>query len=142
MWLLFRACLVLRDSKRLARSMPWKRKVSGGILAVLGYMLSPLSWWNDLVVNVPLALAFAWLVSLVYKPAFAVCLVVGYWLTNVLGFFLMHRGAQQMLSGKPKRYSRRQLLKDVGISLVYTGVIVALIQLGVFKPVTSYFNAR
>ena len=27
-------------------------------------MLSPLSWWNDLFVNVPLALVFAWLVSL------------------------------------------------------------------------------
>jgi membrane protein implicated in regulation of membrane protease activity len=43
--------------------MAWKRKVTGGVLAFAGFMLSPLSWWNDLFVNVPLALVFAWLVS-------------------------------------------------------------------------------
>ncbi len=80
--------------------MAWKRKVTGGALAFIGFMLSPLSWWNDLFVNVPLALAFAWLVSWFYKPAFAASLVVGYWLTNVLGFILMHKGAQQMISEK------------------------------------------
>ena len=72
--------------------MAWKRKVTGGVLAMIGFMLSPLSWWNDLFVNVPLALAFAWLVSLFYKPAFAASLVIGYWLTNVLGF---HPDAQR-----------------------------------------------
>lgn len=45
--------------------MNWKRKIGGGTLAFIGFMLSPLSWWNDLFVNVPLALGFAWLVSLV-----------------------------------------------------------------------------
>jgi len=38
--------------------MAWKRKVTGGILGLVGFMLSPLSWWNDLFVNVPLALVF------------------------------------------------------------------------------------
>src|SRR5207237_3457873 len=104
--------------------MAWKGKVSGGILAVVGFMLSPLSWWNDLFVNVPLALAFAWLVSLFYKPAFEVSLVVGYWLTNVLGFVLMHKGAQKMVKEKEERYSRKDLLRDVGISLLYTALIV------------------
>ena len=46
-------------------------------------MLSPLSWWNDLFVNVPLALAFAWIVSFFYKPAFEICVIVGYWLSNI-----------------------------------------------------------
>ncbi|HXP63017.1 MAG TPA: hypothetical protein VN829_21130, partial [Dongiaceae bacterium] len=72
--------------------MALKRKITGGVLAVVGYMLSPLSWWNDLWVNVPLALVFAWTVSLFYRPAFKPCLVIGYWLTNVAGFVLMHKG--------------------------------------------------
>jgi hypothetical protein len=38
-------------------------------------MLSPLSWWNDLFVNLPLALVFAWLVGLFYKPAFEIAWV-------------------------------------------------------------------
>src|SRR5437867_3877846 len=120
--------------------MPWQRKVTGGILAVIGFMLSPLSWWNDLFVNVPLAVAFAWLGSLFYKPAFTPCVVVGYWLTNVLGFVLMHKGAQKMLSEKPEGYSRRALLRDLGISLLYTGLILALVKLGVLRPIQNYFH--
>src|SRR5437763_11778691 len=103
--------------------MAWKRKVSGSVLAVVGFMLSPLSWWNDLFVNVPLALAFAWVVSLLYKPAFEISLIIGYWLTNVLGFVLMHKGAQKMLTEKPGGYSRRDLLRDLAISLLYTALI-------------------
>jgi hypothetical protein len=119
--------------------MALKRKVSGGILAMAGYMLSPLSWWNDAFVNLPLALVFAWVVSAPYRPAFGVSLVVGYWLTNVLGFVLMHKGAQQMLSKELKKYSRRELARDLAISLLYTGVIVLLIHIGVLKPFESYF---
>jgi hypothetical protein len=120
--------------KSLRVSIALKRKVTGGFLAVVGYMLSPLSWWNDAFVNLPLALLFAWLVSAFYKPAFAAAMVIGYWLTNVLGFVLMHKGAQKMLTEKQKKYSARDLLRDVGISLLYTGLIVALIKLGVLKP--------
>jgi hypothetical protein len=120
--------------------MTWKRKVSGGILAVVGYMLSPLSWWNDMLVNVPLALVFAWIVSALYKPAFSAAMVIGYWLTNVLGFVLMHKGAQQVLSDEEKKYSRRELLWDVIISLLYTLVIVALLKFGVLRPFQNYFQ--
>ncbi len=120
--------------------MGWKRKATGGFLAVVGFMLSPLSWWNDAFVNLPLALAFAWLVSLFYPRAFTVCVVLGYWLTNVLGFVLMHKGAQRMLSQKDKKYSWRALLRDVGISLVYTGLILGLIELGVLKPIQHYYG--
>ena len=119
--------------------MSRKRKITGGIMAVAGFMLSPLSWWNDLFVNVPLAIAFAWVVSLFYKPAFNACVVLGYWLTNVLGFVLMHKGAQKMVSESERKYSWRDLLRDVGVSLLYTGLIVGLIKFGVLKPIQSYF---
>src|SRR5258706_7116842 len=118
--------------------MACQRKLTGGIVAVIGFMLSPLSWWNDLFVNVPLALAFAWVVSLFYKPAFEVSLIIGYWLTNVLGFVLMHKGAQRVLSEKERRYSRRDLLRDVGISLLYTALILGLLKLGILKPIENY----
>ena len=109
-------------------------------MAVVGFMLSPLSWWNDLFVNVPLALAFAWIVSLFYKPAFNASVVIGYWLTNVLGFLLMHKGAQKVISPDKKRYSRRELARDIGISLLYTALIVLLIKIGVLKPIAGYFG--
>ena len=120
--------------------MAWKRRVAGGVVAFIGYMLSPLSWWNDLFVNVPLAVAFAWVVSAFYRPAFTGALILGYWLTNVLGFVLLHKGAQQVLAKQDRKYSRRELIKDLAVSLVYTVVIVVLVKLGVLKPIQSYFT--
>jgi len=122
--------------------MAWRRKLSGGILAVIGFMLSPLSWWNDLFVNVPLALAFAWVVSYFYRPAFESCVILGYWLTNVLGFVLMHKGAQRMLSEVVRKYSRRDLLRDAGISLAYTALLVVLLRLHILKPIQAYLSGK
>ena len=112
-------------------------------MAFIGFMLSPLSWWNDLFVNVPLAVGFAWLVSLFYKPAFAASVVIGYWLTNVLGFVLMHRGGQKLLSSKETgKYSGRELFTDVVISLLYTLLILFLVKLKILQPIKDYFSAR
>jgi uncharacterized membrane protein YjjP (DUF1212 family) len=122
--------------------MAWKRKISGGFLATIGFLLSPLSWWNDAFVNIPLALLFAWLVSFFYKPAFTVSLILGYWLTNVLGFVLMHKGARQMLSKQPAPGTRRELLTDVIVSLIYTVVIIALVKMGILKPFAGYFKGE
>jgi len=133
----------------LRAPVPWKRKITGSILGVIGFMLSPLSWWNDAVVNLPLALLFAWVVGLIYKPAsqsqspsFDVSVIVGYWLTNVLGFVLMHKGAQQVLSKEEKKYSGRELLKDVIVSLLYTALIVVLLKIGILKPISAYFTHK
>ena len=120
--------------------MAWKRKISGGILATIGFLLSPLSWWNDAFVNIPLALLFAWLVSCFYKPAFTISLILGYWLTNVLGFVLMHKGARQIVSKEPSAGTRRELLTDIIVSLIYTLVIIVLVKMGVLKPFAGYFK--
>ncbi len=105
-------------------------------------MLSPLSWWNDLYVNLPLALAFAWVVSLFRAQWFTGSLVVGYWLTNVLGFVMMHKGFVQLTTKQGAPTEKRELLKDLVISLLYTALIVALVKLGVLKPVEAYFKGR
>ena len=103
-------------------------------------MLSPLTWWNDLFVNVPLAVGFGWLVGLVYEPAFKTSVVIGYWLTNVLGFVLLHKGAQSAFGRQEARsYSRKLLLRDVLISLAYTILILILVKLGVVQPIADYF---
>jgi uncharacterized membrane-anchored protein len=122
--------------------MVWKRKISGGILATIGYLLSPLSWWNDAFINIPLALVFAWLVSFFYQPAFTASLIIGYWLTNVLGFVLLHMGARQVFSEKPPPDSRRELWTDVIVSVVYTVLIIILVKLGILKPFAGYFQSN
>ena len=42
---------------------------------------------------------------------------------------------------KEKKYSRRDLLRDVAISLLYTGLIVLLLKLGVLKPFQDYLSS-
>jgi hypothetical protein len=137
------------EAPTLRPPMAWKRKIAGGILGVLGFMLSPLSWWNDAVVNLPLALMFAWLVGVFYKPAaekgsaaFDAMVILGYWITNILGFILMHKGAKQVLSKTDSKYTWRTFSKDLAISLIYTGVIVVLIKLGVLQPIQDYFAKK
>jgi hypothetical protein len=110
---------------------PHKRRIAGGFLAFIGFILSPLSWWNDLFVNVPLAIAFGWLVALVYRPAFVYAAVLGYWLTNVLGFVLIQKGARMTVSKEPPPpYDRRALMRDLLFSLLYTLLIVLLLRTG------------
>ena len=105
-------------------------------------MLSPLSWWNDAFVNLPLALAFAWFVSLFYRPTFDAAVVVGYWLTNVLGLVLMQKGGWKVISKEPKPYSRRDFFRDMLISLAYSLLIVALLKFKIIQPIPDYFRGK
>ncbi len=115
----------------------------GGVLGFIGFMLSPLSWWNDLFVNVPLAVGFAWLIALVHKPAFEPAVIVGYWLTNLLGFVLLHKGAAKMLDQEsPAPLPRRHLLRDVGISILYSLLIVILVKSKLVQPIPDYFSGK
>jgi len=96
-----------------------RRQIQGGIVGLIGFMLSPLSWWNDLVVNIPLAIIFGWLISLVYEPAFTAAMVVGYWLTNLTGLIMLRRGARDLLAA-PKLHSIwREWMTDLLMSLLY-----------------------
>jgi hypothetical protein len=122
--------------------MSWKSKVGGGSLTILGYMLSPLSWWNDAFVNLPLAYLFAWGLSRFHKPAFGVAFVLGYWLTNIVGLLLLHMGGRQLVSRRTRPYSRRDLLMDLVVSLVYTAGIVLLVAIHLLKPPEDYIGSQ
>jgi hypothetical protein len=120
--------------------MSWQDRFRGGVVGFVGFLLSPLSWWNDLFVNIPLALGFAWGVGLIWPAAFEAGFVLGYWLTNVVGLVLLFRGAKALAGGPVRRYSRRELARDLGIGLLYTALIVALLKLGLLQPVQAYWN--
>ena len=126
--------------------MPLRRKLAGSLLAFVGFVLSPLSWWNDAFVNLPLALVFAWLVSWPFGPdwqaaVFQTAVVLGYWLTNLAGFILLHKGASQLLE-REGQAARPNWTRDLLVSVGYTALIVLLIKLGVLKPLEGYFGNR
>jgi len=113
-----------------------KRKAKGGVLATLGYLLSPLSWWNDAFINLPIAYAFAYLAAYISKDLFFPALVIGYWITNIFGLILLHRGASDVLSEKGREenwHSKKDLLRDFQVSIFYTIIVVILVAGGILK---------
>lgn len=93
----------------------------------VGYMLSPLSWWNDVVFNLPIALVFGYLVSWAKPEWFLPFTLIGYWISNVLGIVMMQMGAMDMIQGDQPRNLKRDLWLGLGGSTLYTGVIAALV---------------
>ena len=105
------------------------KKLRGGFFLVIGYLLSPLCWWNDLFFNLPIAYFFGYVCSLLSPNLLLPCSILGYWLSNIAGILLMQVGAVDILQGQPKERSlKKELLTGLVSSTIYTLVILALVQ--------------
>jgi hypothetical protein len=105
------------------------KKLRGGFLLVIGFLLSPLSFWNDLFFNLPIAYGFGYLCSLLSPDLLLPCSIIGYWISNIAGILLMQVGAVDVFQGQPKeRNLKKELLTGLVSSFVYTLLIFALIQ--------------
>lgn len=110
------------------------KKLRGGFFLVIGYLLSPLSFWNDLFFNLPLAYAFGYLCSLLSPSLLLPCSIIGYWISNIAGILLMQVGAIDVFQNQPKeRNLKKELLMGLVSSAVYTVVIVLLIQFKILQ---------
>lgn len=119
-----------------------KKYLKGGILTTIGFLLSPLSWWNDLIINIPIAYLFSFLLSFLINGIFLESMIFFYWLTNIVGLCLMHYGIKDM---KKKdltfiRYGKKDLLKDIIFALLYTLLILILIKLNILRLPAGYLN--
>ena len=112
------------------------------LLSWVGYVLSPLSFWNDAFVNIPIAYVIGLLFGVVSRRFFLPGIILGYWLSNILGLVLLHKGILCM--GKPEeqvwRFTRGQLIKDGILSTAYTAGIVILVKAGLIKFLPDYFR--
>lgn len=101
------------------------------LLLAVGWLLSPLCWWNDLVINLPLAWGFAKAVELVRPAWFTPALVLGYWLSNLLGILLMQSGALTVFrQSNDAADPRRELLTGLLTATLYTLAILLLVRSG------------
>jgi hypothetical protein len=104
-----------------------ERKVDllkGSLITIVGYILSPLSWWNDAVVNIPIALALAKITTLIIKVDFYKLFVLYYWFTNFVGLIMMYMGGEIAIRGDNKKK-----LKDIVISLIFSVVYTLVVTL-------------
>jgi len=106
-----------------------KERITYGTVAFIGYILSPLSWWNDIFVNIPISYIVAWLVSLLIPEAFLIAFTLTYITTNILGFILMHLGIEGCFR-KNIRFDKKTMMRYIIVSTVYTLIVVVMIQIG------------
>lgn len=106
------------------------KKLKGGFFLVIGFLLSPLSWWNDLFFNLPIAYGFGYLCSLLSPKLLLPCTIIGYWISCIAGILLMQAGVMDVFQDQSKdRNFKQELLMGIASSTVYTLVILALLQL-------------
>ena len=118
-----------------------RARIQGSIVATIGYLLSPLSWWNDLYLNVPIAYLLAWPIGLMDKRLFGPFMIFFYWGTNLIGLLLLHKGLRSAAAGGQEIVSlRKRFLYDVLWSLAYSGILFLLIYAGVFRLPHEYFG--
>jgi hypothetical protein len=117
------------------------QKLLGGLLLVLGFLLSPLSWWNDLLFNLPIAYGFGYVCNLVVPGVLVPAAIAGYWISNVLGIVLMQAGTVKMFQKQPQPVNfRKELVTGLVSSTAYTVLIVVLIQLKVLDGLHLPFD--
>ena len=120
----------------------WLRRTGAIVVAGIGYVLSPLSWWNDLYVNIPIAYFAASSVPLNHPRAFAAVFAATYWLTNVLGLVLLQTGGASALERNVPGFRRHRISTWLAWSLLYTLAIVLLCELGVIRPLPEILPQR
>ncbi len=119
-----------------------KRKLRGGFLATVGFILSPFSWWNDLVVNIPIAYGIGYIFGRISESLFFGAMLIGYWATNVLGLILLHKGISDVLIKDDKKSVeiKKRIMKDLGLSVIYTLIMASLIKLRIIRLPWEYFK--
>jgi len=90
--------------------------------AVIGYILSPLSWWNDAVVNIPLSLAAGTILSKTLGVPLDVAVAASYTATNILGVALLALGGSGLLGA-----SRRKIALALAASIIYSILVLAIL---------------
>ncbi len=114
------------------------KKIRGGFLVLLGWALSPLCWWNDLIFNLPIAYGFGYLCHWVSPNLFVPGAIGGYWLSNVVGILLMQAGFLDVVQGQTgERNLKKELLTGIATSTLYTAAIVLLLHFKVLE--TPFF---
>jgi hypothetical protein len=112
------------------------------LISLIGFLLSPISWWNDLLINIPLAyimsLPFAWIDERLFLPA----MMLSYWITNIIGLLMMHHGIsgfykEIIFIDKEEVHNKKGkssgMMWEMAWSLVYTAVMIILVMSGLIS---------
>lgn len=103
----------------------------GSLLLLTGFVLSPLSWWNDVFVNIPISWLTASLFAQLWPAYFKIMFIACYWITNITGLILMHIGRNDLVQGRGKKMN---LLIVATVTVLYTVGVVLLLHQEIIIP--------
>lgn len=106
------------------------QRITSGIIAFIGLMLSPITWWNDPFVNIPLSYICAIMVSYFYPKLFHLSFIIFYWLTNIIGILMFYSGSKGLINTTPVNK-----WKQILAVILYTLVLLMLSISGIIKPI-------
>ncbi|MCG3119844.1 MAG: hypothetical protein ALAOOOJD_02381 [bacterium] len=109
-----------------------RRRFLPGLVFAIGYILSPLSWWNDVFINLPLAWLLGTAANFFFPGTFQIGMIGAYWVSNLAGILFMLWGGSRLLGKQPPQ--KKELWISVAVSLLYTGGIYLLMRWGMVKP--------
>lgn len=113
------------------------KKISNGIIFYIGWVLSPLTWWNDQFVNIPLSYLLANLLLSIFPLQFKWLVIISYYFTNLLGILFMYLGGRNLIISF--RDKVKALLIMLFFLVIYTGIMLYLDRQGKLVPLGKLF---
>lgn len=89
-----------------------------------GWLLSPLTTWNDVLINIPLAYIMARAVKTRMPLDMAVLTVIFYWVTNIAGLGMMYFSARRIAA--ESKIPRKNLLSIIVPIIIYSIIIIMI----------------
>ena len=101
------------------------------LIFFIGWMLSPLTFWNDAFINIPLSYLLAALLVKYININFLWLVLASYWFTNILGLYLMYAAGKGVVKGREGVV--KEILSLIVTTAFYSLIIVALGRLGILR---------
>lgn len=102
-------------------------------LFFIGWLLSPFTFWNDAIVNIPISYLCANLAARYTRLSFLSLVLVFYWLSNGLGIVIMYFTGKKIL--EEQKGIVRAIADLFVISLIYSVILFGLYKIGILRPI-------
>ena len=99
----------------------------------IGWMLSPLTFWNDAFVNIPVSYLCASLAIRFIRADFLFLVLIFYWLSNIFGILMMYFSGKSIMQDKSNRL--HALVTLLITIVIYSIIIIILNRTGILKPI-------
>jgi len=106
-----------------------RRSFINRLVFFIGWLLSPLTSWNDIFINIPLAYVSARIFLKFVRADLTITLVVFYWITNIVGLVMIAVSGASII--KNRKNFPREVIITLAAMLAYSIVMVVLGRLGI-----------